>query len=51
MINNDPNNYGLTAFAPSWYYRNNLKEHKRFDWRNWSIVPIEEKYWKIIKKI
>ncbi len=31
--------------------RNNLKEHKKFDWRNWSIVPIEEKYWKIIKKI
>tara|TARA_Y100001970_G_scaffold294330_1_gene450674 strand:+ start:1149 stop:1874 length:726 start_codon:yes stop_codon:yes gene_type:complete len=29
---------------------NNIQNHIKFDWRNWSIVPIEEKYWKIIKK-
>lgn len=26
MMNSDPNNYGLTAFAPSWYYRNHLND-------------------------
>ena len=26
MMNNDPSNYGLTAFAPSWYYRNHLND-------------------------
>ena len=29
---------------------NNIIAHKRFDWRNWTIIPIENKYWKIIKK-
>ncbi len=25
-------------------------EYERFDWRNWIIIPIENKYWKIVKK-
>ncbi len=28
----------------------NIQEYKKFDWRNWTIVPIENKYWKIEKK-
>ena len=28
-----------------------INEYKRFDWRNWTISPIENKYWKIEKKI
>ncbi len=29
---------------------NNIQNYKKFDWRNWNIIPIEKKYWKIIKK-
>ncbi len=28
----------------------NIKNFKKFDWRNWTIIPIENKYWKITKK-
>ncbi|MBK16757.1 MAG: ribonuclease HI [Prochlorococcus sp. SP3034] len=28
----------------------NLQAREKFDWRNWSIIPIEKNYWKIIKK-
>ena len=29
---------------------NSIKGYKSFDWRNWTIIPIENKYWKIVKK-
>ena len=28
----------------------NIQLYKKFDWRNWTLIPIENKYWKIIKK-
>ena len=28
----------------------NIKEYKKFIWRNWEIKPIENKYWKIERK-
>ena len=29
---------------------NHIKDHQKFDWRNWSLIPVEKNYWKIIKK-
>jgi len=30
--------------------QNSIIGYKSFDWRNWTIIPIENKYWKIVKK-
>ncbi len=27
-----------------------ISDRKKFDWRNWSVIPIEKNYWKLVKK-
>ena len=28
-----------------------IRNYEKFDWRNWQVIPVENKYWKIIEKL